>query len=61
VGPFSLGNRTFDDNVVDLAIIISMMPFGVKICVSASGDCEDCDVGVEGFWLLRRLLHLWRR
>jgi hypothetical protein len=31
--PFSLGDGTFDNDMVDLAIIISALPFGFEICV----------------------------
>jgi hypothetical protein len=33
VGPFSLDNGTFDGNVVDLVVIISMLSFDVEVCV----------------------------
>jgi hypothetical protein len=33
MGPFGLGDGTFDSDMVDLAIIISMLPFGFKVCV----------------------------
>jgi hypothetical protein len=33
VGPFGLGDRTFDGNMVDLVIIVSMVPFSFKVCV----------------------------
>jgi hypothetical protein len=31
--PFSLCNGIFDNDMVDLAIIISALPFGFKVCV----------------------------
>jgi hypothetical protein len=30
VGRFGLGNRTFDSYMIDLSIIVSLLPFGVK-------------------------------
>jgi hypothetical protein len=33
MGPFGLGNGTFDSDVVDLAIIIPALSLGFKICV----------------------------
>jgi hypothetical protein len=33
VGPFSLDDGTFGNDVVDLAIIISLRPFGFNVCV----------------------------
>jgi hypothetical protein len=33
MGPFSLGDRTFDNNMINLAIIISVLPFGFEVCV----------------------------
>jgi hypothetical protein len=61
VGSFSLGNGTFDSNMIDLSIISSLLPLGVKISVGTSGDCEDCAIGGKSIDLLRRLTSLWRR
>jgi hypothetical protein len=33
MGPFSLGDRTFDSNMVNLAIIISTVPFAFAVGV----------------------------
>jgi hypothetical protein len=44
VGPFGLGNRTFDGNMVDLAIIVLALSLGIKIGIGAFGDCKDCAV-----------------
>jgi hypothetical protein len=33
VRPFSLGDETFDSDMVDLAIIISTLSFDFKVCV----------------------------
>jgi hypothetical protein len=44
VGPFVLGNGTFDDYIIDLPIIVFLLPLGVKINVRTSDDCKDCVV-----------------
>jgi hypothetical protein len=31
--PFGLGDGTFDDDMVNLAIIISALAFGFEVCV----------------------------
>jgi hypothetical protein len=31
MGPFSLGDRTFDSDMVNLVVIISALPFGFKV------------------------------
>jgi hypothetical protein len=31
--PFDLGDRTFNSNMIYLAIIVSMLSFGFKVCV----------------------------
>jgi hypothetical protein len=33
VGPFGLGDRTFDSEMVNLAIVIFALPFGFEVCV----------------------------
>jgi hypothetical protein len=33
VRPFGLGDRTFDSNVIYLAIVVSVLSFGFKVCV----------------------------
>jgi hypothetical protein len=60
VGPFGLGDWAFDGYMVNLSIVISVLSLGVEISVGASGNCEDCAMGGEGFGLLRRLLDLWQ-
>jgi hypothetical protein len=42
---FGLGNGTFDSDMIDLCIIVSPLPLGVKIGVGASSNCEDCAMG----------------
>jgi hypothetical protein len=60
VGPFSLGNRTFDDNMVDLVIIVSALPLGIKVSITAPSDCKYCAVRWKSFGLLLGFLDLWR-
>jgi hypothetical protein len=33
MGPFSLGDGTFDNDMVNLGVIISMLPFGFEVYV----------------------------
>jgi hypothetical protein len=59
--PFHLGNGIFDNNVIDLPIIVSALSLGIKIDVGASDDYEDWTLGGEGIGLLQRFLDLrWR-
>jgi hypothetical protein len=58
VGPFGLDNEAFDNNVIDLPVIVSPLPLGVEIGVGASGDCEDCAMGGKTFGLLWRFTDL---
>jgi hypothetical protein len=39
VGPFSLNDGAFNGYMVDLPIVVSLLPLGVKIGVGASSDC----------------------
>jgi hypothetical protein len=50
VGPFCLGNGTFDGDMVDLAIIVLALSLGFKVGIRASGDCEDHTMSREGCW-----------
>jgi hypothetical protein len=59
VGPFGLGNGAFDNNVIDLPVIVSALSLGIKIGVGASSDYEYCVMGGEGIGLLQRFLD-WR-
>jgi hypothetical protein len=61
VRPFSLCDGAFDNNMVDLFVIVSSLPLGVKIGVGSSGDHEDCAVGGESVCLWWRLTGLWWR
>jgi hypothetical protein len=61
VRPFGFGNRTFDDHVIDLSVIVSLLPFVVGVSVGASGNGENCAVGGEVVSLLRRLADLQRK
>jgi hypothetical protein len=57
MGPFGFDNRTFDD-VIDLSVIVSLLPFIVKVGVGVSDDGEDCAMGGKVVHLLRRLTDL---
>jgi hypothetical protein len=61
MGPFGLGDRTFDSDMIDLAIIISVLPFGFEVYVRTSGDCEYGSMGGKTLGLLRRFLSFLRR
>jgi hypothetical protein len=58
VGPFGLGNGTFDDEMVDLAVIVSTLSLGFKVGTGASDDCEDHAMSGESFMLLVGFLDL---
>jgi hypothetical protein len=38
MGPFGLGNGTFDSYVIDLLVIVSVVSHGIKIGVRTSED-----------------------
>jgi hypothetical protein len=61
VRPFGLGDRTFDDDVIDLPVVIMMLPLGIEVGIRTSGDSEDCVVGGESYILLLGFLDLWQR
>jgi hypothetical protein len=61
MGPFSLGDWTFDSDVIYLTIIVSALPFGFNIYVGTSGDCEYSTMGGKVLRLLQRFLNLLRR
>jgi hypothetical protein len=61
VRPFGLSDAAFDGNVIDLAVIVSHLPLGVKISVGAFGDCEDYAMDGESIGLLQRFADLWWR
>jgi hypothetical protein len=61
VGPFGLCNGIFDNDMINLSVIITMMSPGVKVGVGTSGNCKDCAMCGECVGLLRRFLDLrWR-
>jgi hypothetical protein len=61
VGPFGLGNRTFNNNVIDMPITIVMLSLGVEINVGTSGNCDDCAMDGKIASLFQRFLDLrWR-
>jgi hypothetical protein len=40
VGPFGLCNGTFNNDVIDLAVIITTLSLGVEIGIGTFGNCE---------------------
>jgi hypothetical protein len=61
VGPFGLCNGTFDDNVINLPVIIMTLSLGMKIGIGTCGNYKDCTVCGESVDLLCRFLDLrWR-
>jgi hypothetical protein len=61
VGPFGLGDRTFDDDVIDLPVVITALSLGIEVGIGTFGNCEDCAVGGESVGLLWRFLDFrWR-
>jgi hypothetical protein len=61
VGPFGLGDPTFDSDVIDLPVVITMLSLGIEVSISTSSDCEECVMGRESFILLLVFLDLWWR
>jgi hypothetical protein len=61
MGTFGLGHRTFDNDMIYLAIIVSTLPFDFNVCVHTSGDCEYGVMSGEVLGLLRRFLNLLQR
>jgi hypothetical protein len=61
VRPFGLSKGTFNNDVIDLPVIVVALSLGVKVSVRISDNCEDCAVGRKGVGLLHRFLDLgWR-
>jgi hypothetical protein len=61
VGSLGLCDGTFDRYMVYFPVVISVLPFSVKVWIGTSSNCEDCTVGGEGIGLLRGLLDLRQR
>jgi hypothetical protein len=61
MGPFGLGDGTFDSKMVNLVIIISVLPLGFEVCVRTLGNCEYGSVGGKVLGLLQGFLRLLRR
>jgi hypothetical protein len=64
VRPFGLSKGTFNNDVIDLPVIVVALSLGVKVSVGTSDNCEDCVVGRKGVSLLHSFLDLgwrWRR
>jgi hypothetical protein len=60
VRPLSFDHGAFDNHVIDLTVIDSLLPFVLEISIAASGDGVDCVVGEEIIALLQRLTDLER-
>jgi hypothetical protein len=58
VGPFSFGDGAFDNHVIDLSIVVSLLSLIVKVGIRASGNGEDCVVGWKVVTLLQRLAEM---
>jgi hypothetical protein len=58
MGPFGLGDGAFNNNVIDLSVIVSLLLFVIKISVGASGNCENCVMREKVVGLLRSLMDL---
>jgi hypothetical protein len=60
VGPFGLGDGAFEDNMIDLSVIVCLLPLVIKIGAGASSDCKNFVVGeklsvcCEGSWICSR-------
>jgi hypothetical protein len=50
-----LDHGAFDDHIIDLVIILSLLSFVLKINIGASSDSMDCVMGGEIIALVRRL------
>jgi hypothetical protein len=59
--PLGLHDWAFDRHVIDVAVVLSFLPFIFKIQVGDSGDSMDSSEGWEIGALLQRLLILWWR
>jgi hypothetical protein len=40
--PLSFDHGAFNDQMIDLAVIVSSLPFVLEIGIGASGDCAMC-------------------
>jgi hypothetical protein len=55
-----VGDWTFDNHIIDMSVIISLLPLVVEVIIEASGDGENCAVGGEVVSLLWRFTDLER-
>jgi hypothetical protein len=55
---FGFGDRTFDGYMIDLSIVLSLLPFIVKVGVGTSGDGKNFSVDGEVVGLLWWLVDL---
>jgi hypothetical protein len=59
--PFCLGDRTFNDDVINLPVVITTLSLGIEVGFGTSSNCEDCAMGGVSISLLWMLLDLrWR-
>jgi hypothetical protein len=58
VRPFGFGYWAFDNHMVDLSVVVSLLSLIVKISVGASSNGEDCVMGGKVIILLCRLTDL---
>jgi hypothetical protein len=58
VGPFDFGDKTFNDYMIDLSIVVSLFPFIVEVSVGTSSDGENCTMDEKVASLLWRLTNL---
>jgi hypothetical protein len=58
VRPFDFSDRTFDNHMIDLSIVVPLLPLIVKVGIEASVDGEDCAMGRKVVGLLRRITNL---
>jgi hypothetical protein len=58
VRPFGFGDRTFDSQMIDLSVVVSLLPLVLKVGIGASNDSEDCAMGGKVVALLWRFTDL---
>jgi hypothetical protein len=64
MGPFGSGYGAFDNDMIDMSIIVSTLPLDIKIGVGASVDCEDyvvCREGIRLLWRFKGWRWRWQR
>jgi hypothetical protein len=58
VRPFGFGDRTFDSQMIDLSVVVSLLPLVLEVGIGASNDSEDCAMGGKVVALLWRFTDL---